>query len=133
MRFALRTSRVLTHLNATDTAHLIELNAVSQCLSIQDRAGQTKQGLERHAKDLDTRDPRSTVHAEIMPSGIKGKHVALALAVGRLASSLRVLSRYAIALPVNFLRASQALQLLSYRGDVDVQVKYHDHWALMAE
>ena len=124
MRFALRTSRVLTHLNATDTAHLIELNAVSQCLSIQDRAGQTKQGLERHAKakNLDTRDSRSTVHAKIMPSGIKGKYVALALAVGRLASSLRVLSRYAIALPVNFLRASQALQLLSYRGDVDVQV-----------
>ncbi len=62
--------------------HLGELRALSQRnISVEERAERTQRDLEQNAKDLDARDPRSTVHAEIKSYGIVGRYIALA--VGR--------------------------------------------------
>jgi hypothetical protein len=61
--------------------HLLELKTVSQRLSVEVKAGQIQRDLQKNARELGARDPRSTAHAEMMPYGIRGKYAAVA--VGR--------------------------------------------------
>ena len=50
-------------------------------MSVQERAERIQRDIEQHAKDLDARDPRNTVYAELMSYGIRGRYIALV--VGR--------------------------------------------------
>ena len=62
--------------------HLGELKALSQRnISAEERAERIQRNLEQHAKDLDARDPRSAVLAEMKSYGIEGQYIALV--VGR--------------------------------------------------
>ncbi len=79
--------------------HLGELKKLSQQnMSVEKRAEHIQLDLDQNAKDLDARDPRSTVHAEMKSYAIEGRYIALV--VGRLASSPGTLSRCATTLPV---------------------------------
>ena len=61
---------------------LVELKTVSQRnLSVEERAVKIQRDVVQHAKELDARDPRNRVHAELMSYGIGGQYVALV--VGR--------------------------------------------------
>jgi hypothetical protein len=58
--------------------HLGESKALSQRnMSVEERAQRIQQGLIKHAMDLDARDPRNTVHAEMMSYGIRGQYIAM--------------------------------------------------------
>jgi hypothetical protein len=62
--------------------HLCELKTLSQRgTSVQERAERIQRDIEKHAKDLDARDIRNTVYAEVMSYGIGGRYIALV--VGR--------------------------------------------------
>ena len=50
-------------------------------MSVEKRAEHIQLDLERNAKDLGARDPRTTVHAEMKSYGIEGR--CIALVVGR--------------------------------------------------
>ena len=59
-----------------------ELKTPSQRnFSVKKRVERIQRDLEQNAKDLDARDPCSTVHAEMKSYGIEGRHIALV--VGR--------------------------------------------------
>ena len=62
--------------------HLGEMKTLSQRnIPVEERARRIQQDLIKHAKDLDARDPRNTVLAELLSYGIKGQY--LAMVVGR--------------------------------------------------
>ncbi len=46
-------------------------------MSVEERAQRIQQDLIKHAKDLDARDPRNTVNAEMMSYGIRGQCIAM--------------------------------------------------------
>ena len=57
--------------------HLGELRTLAQRnISVEERARRIQQDLIKHAKDLDARDPRNTVHAEMKSYGIEGRYIA---------------------------------------------------------
>jgi len=61
---------------------LVELKTLSQRdFPVEARAAKIQREVEQHAKELDARDPRNRVHAELKSHGIGGQYVALA--VGR--------------------------------------------------
>ena len=61
---------------------LVELKTISQRnVSVEERAVKIQRDIEQHAKELDARDPRNRVHAELMSYGVGGQYVALV--VGR--------------------------------------------------
>ena len=103
--------------------NLLKLKTVSQRLSVEVRAGPTQRDREKNAQDLDTSDPRKTVHAEMMSNGIRGTYVTLI--VGRFRK-----------FPINFITLRDYIARKkayahvehynsNHRGEVDVQVKYH--------
>ena len=52
---------------------LVELKAISQRnVPVEERAVKIQRGVVQHAKELDARDPRNRVHAELMSYGIGG-------------------------------------------------------------
>ena len=58
--------------------HLGEMKTLSQRnMLVEERAQRIQQDLSKHAKDLDARDPRNTVHAEMMSYGIRGQYIAM--------------------------------------------------------
>ena len=60
----------------------MELKTISQRnVSVEERAAKIQRGIVQHAKELDARDPRNRVHAELMSYGVGGQYVALV--VGR--------------------------------------------------
>jgi hypothetical protein len=62
--------------------HLVELKTISQRnVSVEERAAKIQRDIVQHAKELDARDPRNRVLAELMSYGIRGQYVALV--VGR--------------------------------------------------
>ncbi len=62
--------------------HLGELKTlVQRNVSVEERARRIQLDLDQNAKDLGTRDPRSTVRAEMQSYGIEGRYIALV--VGR--------------------------------------------------
>ena len=75
--------------------------------------------IEQHAKELDARDPRNRVHAELVSYGVGGQYVALV--VGRFGE----FSKDFIKLRDYSLRVRRALQLLNPQCDVDVQAEHH--------
>jgi hypothetical protein len=61
---------------------LVELKTISQRnVSVEERAVKIQREVVQHAKELDARDPRNRVHAELMSYGVGGQYVALV--VGR--------------------------------------------------
>jgi hypothetical protein len=57
---------------------LVELKTLSQRgMSVDSRAERIQRDAEKRAKDLDVRDPRNTVYAELVSNGIKEQYVAL--------------------------------------------------------
>ena len=61
---------------------LVELKTISQRnVPVEERAVKIQRDVVQHAKELDARDPRNRVHAELMSYGIGGQYVALV--VGR--------------------------------------------------
>ena len=50
-------------------------------IPVEERARRIQQDLIKHAKDLDARDPRNTVYAEMLLYGIGGQYIAMV--VGR--------------------------------------------------
>ena len=57
---------------------LVELKTLSQRnFSVEERAVKIQRDVVQHAKELDARDPRNRVHAELMSYGIGGQYVAL--------------------------------------------------------
>ena len=81
--------------------------------------------LIQNAKDLDARDPRNTVLAEMKSYDTEGQYIALV--VGRYGEFSRdfVKLRDYITGPSELLRVQRAFQLIGQQGDVDVQAKYH--------
>ena len=69
--------------NALDGCRqLVELKTCAQRnMSVEERAVKIQRDVEQHAKELDARDPRNRVHAELMSYGVRGQYVALV--VGR--------------------------------------------------
>ena len=62
--------------------HLGELKTLSQQkMSVGKRAEHIQRDLKQSANDMDARDPRNTVHAEIKSYGPEGQYIALV--VGR--------------------------------------------------
>ena len=62
--------------------HLGELKTLAQRnISVEEREERIQRDLEQNAKDLDARDPRNTVHAEMKSYGPEGQYIALV--VGR--------------------------------------------------
>ena len=60
----------------------VELKTCAQRnMSVEERAVKIQRDVEQHAKELDARDPRNRVHAELMSYGSRGQYFALA--VGR--------------------------------------------------
>jgi hypothetical protein len=57
--------------------HLGEMKKKTRNMPVEERAQRTQRDLKQNAKDLDARDPRSTVHAEMMPYGIWGQYIAM--------------------------------------------------------
>ena len=58
--------------------HFGELKTLSQRnMSVEKRAEHIQLDLDQNAKDLDARDPRNTVHAEMKSYGIEGRYIAL--------------------------------------------------------
>ena len=52
---------------------LVELKTCAQRnLSVEERAVKIQRDVEEHATELDARDPRSRVHAELMSYGVRG-------------------------------------------------------------
>ena len=80
-------------------------------------------GVVQHAKELDARDPRSRVHAELMSYGIGGQYVALV--VGRFGEFSKDFIKLRDYIARQKAYARRALQLLSHQRDVDVQAQYH--------
>ncbi len=71
--------------------HLGEMKTLSQRnISVEERAQRIQRDLKRHAKDLDARDPRNTVLAEMMSYGIGGQYISMV--VGRFGEFSKILS-----------------------------------------
>ncbi len=65
-----------------ETTEKVDKRALSQRnISVEKRAERIQRDLEQNAKDLDARDPRSTVHAELLSYGVGGRYISLV--VGR--------------------------------------------------
>ncbi len=94
-------------------------------ISVEERAERIQRDLEQNAKNLDARDPRNTVNAEMKSYGIKERYIALV--VGRFGEFSKDFVKQAACLhcPAESLRVQRELQLIGQHGDVDVQAKYH--------
>ncbi len=106
--------------------HLGELKTLLQRnISFEERAERIQRDLEQNAKDMDARNPRSTVHAEMKSYGIDGQYIVLV--VGRFGEFSKdfVKLRDYITGSSELLRVQRAFQLIGQQGDVDVQAKYH--------
>ena len=106
---------------------LVELKTISQRnVPVEERAVKIQRDVVQHATELDARDPRNRVHAELMSYGIGGQYVALVVGrFGEFSKDFIKLRDYIARQKAYAYVVRRALQLLSHQRDVDFQAQHH--------